>query len=198
MSPYISERKKNTPIISQPFPSTNNTRDPAQIVHRQTERQTGRQTRQAGRLLSDTYSVCKVRKGRIRRTNNMCNELIYRPSESGRKYKPSGQTDRQTDRFAFLPKLRLSSTNKLRICHIVISFSPHKRQVNKPALCKYYGSPMEAPRRDFLRVGVPSEHHGTTPMQVPRGYFHHNKMGWSRKTKHKDYIVYLRVVARFS
>ena len=46
-------------------------------------------------------SVYKVRKGRIRRTNIICNGLIYRPLETVRKCKPCGQTDRQTDRFAF-------------------------------------------------------------------------------------------------
>ena len=43
-------------------------------------------------------SVYKVHKGRIRRTNIICNELIHRPLKSVRKYKPCGQTDRQTDR----------------------------------------------------------------------------------------------------
>ena len=45
-----------------------------------------------------SVSVYKVRKGRIRRTNIICNELIYRPLESVRKYKPCRLTDRQTDR----------------------------------------------------------------------------------------------------
>ena len=46
-------------------------------------------------------SVYEVRKGRIRRTNSTCNELMYRPLESVRKCKPCGQADRQTDIFAF-------------------------------------------------------------------------------------------------
>ena len=45
--------------------------------------------------------LCKVRKkSRIRHTYIICNDLIYRPLESVRKYKPCGQTDRQTDKFA--------------------------------------------------------------------------------------------------
>ena len=46
-------------------------------------------------------SVYKARKGRISRTNIICNELIYRPLENVRKHEPCGQTDRQTDKFAF-------------------------------------------------------------------------------------------------
>ena len=41
-------------------------------------------------------SVYKVR-GRIRRTNIICNDLIYRPMEIVREYKPCGQTGK----FAF-------------------------------------------------------------------------------------------------
>ena len=40
-------------------------------------------------------SVYKVRKGQIRRTSIICNDLIYRPLQSVRKCKPCGQTDRQ-------------------------------------------------------------------------------------------------------
>ena len=52
-------------------------------------------------------------KGPIRRTNIICNKLMYRPLESVRKYKPCGQTDRQTGRQTdlHLPIQRLSSTN---------------------------------------------------------------------------------------
>ena len=43
-------------------------------------------------------SLVKVRKGRIRRTSIICNDLIYRPLQGVRKYKPCGQTDRRTDK----------------------------------------------------------------------------------------------------
>ena len=45
-------------------------------------------------------SVYKVRKSRIRRTNIICNGLIYRSLKRVRKHKACGQTDRQTDTFA--------------------------------------------------------------------------------------------------
>ena len=45
-------------------------------------------------------SVYKVRESRIRRTNIICDDLIYRPFERVRKFSASGQTDRQTDTFA--------------------------------------------------------------------------------------------------
>ena len=45
-------------------------------------------------------TVCFSVKGRIRRMDIICNDLIYRPLETLRKNKPCGQADRQTDKFA--------------------------------------------------------------------------------------------------
>ena len=56
-------------------------------------------------------SVNRVRNGRIRRTNIICNDLIYRPSESVRKYKPCGQTDK------FAITAAETQFYKLRITH---------------------------------------------------------------------------------
>ena len=56
-------------------------------------------------------AVYKVRQGRIRRTNIICNELIYLPLESVREYKPCGQTDR----FAFTKTE--TQFYELRICN---------------------------------------------------------------------------------
>ena len=53
-------------------------------------------------------SVYKVREGRIRRTNIICNDLIYQPLDGKC---PCGQTDRQTGRQtdSQIPQLTLSS-----------------------------------------------------------------------------------------
>ena len=58
-------------------------------------------------------SVCKVCRSRIRRTNIICYDLIYRSLEHVRKYVECGQPDRQTDEHIGLqlPKQRLSFTN---------------------------------------------------------------------------------------
>ena len=75
-------------------------------------------------------SVYKVRKGRICLTNIICNDLIYRPLESVRKYKLCGQTDRQTDIYSFtaaetqLYKLRIGVRTVSRFILFQVVFFP--------------------------------------------------------------------------
>ena len=71
-------------------------------------------------------SVYKVRKGPIRRTNIICNELIYRQLENVRKFMPCGQqTDRQTDRQVCIyqnrgPVLQTENSTSSRLCKSLV------------------------------------------------------------------------------